>query len=211
MSETDLSSPPSNSSLTSSSLSRRSFIGSTLLAAGGLVAASESASAFALFGSRSKLDTSIFPKEWVRRNGGELHAYARFVDSLRLRHIGTEQILLAHAKKKGSLWNTLPPRSMWKNVGRTLWVADEVSHRLGGSIKEVTSAYRSPLYNARCPGAKPNSYHKRNYALDMKYYASPWTVSRIAKSIREEGRFQGGIGRYSSFTHIDTRGMNVDW
>jgi len=176
-----------------------------------MVAASEKASAFALFGSRSKLDTSVFPREWVRRNGGELHAYARFLDSLRLRHIGSEQILMAHAKQKGSLWNTLPPRSMWKNLGRTLWVADEISHRLGGSIKDVTSAYRSPSYNARCPGAKPNSFHKRNYALDMKYYASPSTVTRIAKSIREEGRYQGGIGRYSNFTHMDTRGYNVDW
>ena len=211
MSDMDLSSSDSNSSPTAPSFSRRSFLGTSLLAAGSLVAASDSASAFALFGSRSKLDTSTFPREWVRRNGGELHAYARFLDSLRLRHIGTEQILLSHAKKKGRLWNTLPPRSMWKNMGRTLWVADEISHRLGGSIKDVTSAYRSPGYNARCSGAKPNSYHKRNYALDMKYYASPYTVSRIAKSIREEGNFQGGVGRYSSFTHMDTRGYNVDW
>ena len=45
----------------------------------------------------------------------------------------------------------------------------------------------------------------------MKYYASSYTVTRIAKSIRQEGRFQGGIGRYSAFTHMDTRGYNVDW
>lgn len=201
----------SSSSPNLSKLGRRSFIVTAALSAGAIIAQNQASSAFALFGKRTTIDTSQFPKEWVRRNGGELNAYARYLGSLRLRHIGTEDVLMAHAKQKGSLWNTLPPRSMWKNMGRTLWVADEISHRLGGSVKDITSAYRSPSYNARCPGAKPNSYHKKNYALDVKFYASPSTVARIAKSIRQEGRFQGGVGRYSSFTHVDTRGYNVDW
>lgn len=194
-----------------SKLGRRSFLVTSALTASAIIAQNQASSAFALFGKRTKIDTSKFPKEWVRRNGGELHAYARYLNSLRLRHIDTDEVLMAHAKQKGSLWNTLPPRSMWKNMGRTLWVADEISHRLGGTIRDITSAYRSPSYNARCRGAKPNSYHKKNYALDIKYHASPWTVARIAKSIREEGRYQGGVGRYSSFTHVDTRGYNVDW
>jgi hypothetical protein len=29
--------------------------------------------------------------------------------------------------------------------------------------------------------------------------------------VRSKGAFQGGIGRYPDFTHIDTRGYNVDW
>lgn len=193
------------------SVDRRKFLGATILAGSALLAASESASAFALFRGSSNLDTSKFPKDWVRRQGGELHAYAKYLSSLRLRHVGVEDVIAAHAKTKGNLWNTLPPRSLWKNMGRTLWVADEVAHRLGGSIKDVTSAYRSPSYNARCPGAKPKSFHKTNFALDLKYHASPSTVARIARSVRQEGRFQGGIGRYSGFTHIDTRGYNVDW
>jgi hypothetical protein len=200
---------PSGSALPS--VDRRKFLGTTLLAGTALLAASEPASAFALFRGSSKLDTSNLPRGWVRRQGGELHAYAKYLSSLRLRHIGTEDVIAAHAKTKGNLWNNLPPRSLWKNMGRTLWVADEVAHRLGGSIKEVTSAYRSPSYNARCLGAKPNSFHKSNFALDLKFYASPSTVVRIARSVRSEGRYQGGIGRYSGFTHIDTRGYNVDW
>ena len=191
--------------------SRRSFLGTTLLAGSGLFAASQSASAFALFRGSSKLDTSKFPREWVRRQGGELHAYAKYLHSLRLKHIGVEEVIAAHAKQKGNLWNTLPPRSLWKNMGRTLWVADEVAKRLGTSIREVTSAYRSSSYNARCPGAKPKSFHKLNFALDLKYYASTSSVARVARSVRQEGRFQGGVGRYSSFTHIDSRGYNVDW
>lgn len=176
-----------------------------------MFAASQPASAFAFFRGSSKLDTSQFPREWVRRQGGELHAYTKYLSSLRLKHIGVEEVIAAHAKQKGNLWNTLPPRSLWKHMGRTLWVADEVADRLGSSIREVTSAYRSSSYNARCPGATPKSFHKLNYALDLKYHASPSTVARIVRSVRQEGRFQGGVGRYSSFTHLDTRGYNVDW
>ena len=62
-------------------------------------------------------------------------------------------------------------------------LADEISVRLGTSVRTVTSAFRSPSYNARCPGAKPNSYHKRNNALDLKFHASPYAVVRAARSI----------------------------
>jgi len=157
------------------------------------------------------IDTSTLPPEWVRRQGGELHAYARYLSSLRLKHITVQEVVLSHAKRKGSVWNTLPPRSMWRHVSQTLRVADEIARRLGSSVRDVTSAYRSPAYNARCPGAKPNSYHKENYALDLKFHASPSLVARTARHIREEGRFRGGIGRYSRFTHVDTRGYNADW
>lgn len=201
-----------NQSTNSTLLKRRGFLRSGMLATSALVAGTLESSAFSLFGRRSQLDLTQFPKPWLRKQSErDLHAYAKYLSSLRLRHIGVEQVLGAHAKRKGSLWNTLPPRSLWRNMGQTLWVADEISHRLGGSVKVVTSAYRSPSYNARCPGAKPNSYHKQNFALDLQFYASPWTVSRIARSIREEGHFQGGVGRYSGFTHVDTRGYNADW
>ena len=96
-------------------------------------------------------------------------------------------------------------------MSETLRVADEISVRLGTSVKIVTSAFRSPSYNARCPGAKPNSCHKQNFALDLSFHASTHSVARAARNIREEGKFRGGVGRYSSFTHVDTRGYNVDW
>jgi len=195
-----------------SPLGRRGFLRAGVAAAGAIIAGTQSSEAFSLFGRRSQLDLTQFPKSWLgKQSERDLHAYAKYLASLRLRHIGVEQILSAHAKRRGSLWNSLPPRSLWRNMGQTLWVADEISHRLGGSVKGVTSAYRSPSYNARCPGAMPNSYHKQNYALDLQFYASPWTVSRIARSIREEGHFQGGVGRYPGFTHVDTRGYNADW
>lgn len=199
-------------SIPHSPCNRRAFLRTAALAAGGLMAGANTSEAFSLFGRRSQLDLTIFPRTWLRKTSErDLHSYAKYLYSLQLKHIGVEQVLLAHAKCKGALWNSLPPRRYWRNMGQTLWVADEIADRLGGSVKNVTSAYRSPSYNARCPGAKPNSFHKQNFALDLQFYASPWTVSRIARSIREEGHFQGGIGLYPSFTHVDTRGYNVDW
>lgn len=204
--------PPSSSPICEHEpVNRRSFLGASLLTASGLFVATSPTEALSVFSGGSNLDTSQLPSEWVRRQGKELHAYARYLSSLGLRHIEVQEVIAAHAKRKGSVWNSIPPRSDWGHMSQTLRVADEISLRLGTSVRMVTSAYRSPTYNARCPGAKPNSFHKKNYALDLKFYASTYTVARVARSIRQEGRFRGGVGRYSGFTHVDTRGYNADW
>lgn len=190
---------------------RRSFLSATLLTAGGLFAGMSPTTAISLYSGKSNLDLSALPDEWVRRQGANVHAYARYLSALRLKHISVQDVIASHARKKGSVWNSLPPRENWSHMSQTLRVADEISARLGTSVKNVTSAYRCPSYNARCPGAKPNSYHKRNFALDLKFHASNYQVVRVARSIRDEGKFRGGIGRYTGFTHVDTRGYNVDW
>ncbi|MCH2064155.1 MAG: D-Ala-D-Ala carboxypeptidase family metallohydrolase [Roseibacillus sp.] len=193
------------------STSRRSFLSASLLTASGMFAAISPSQAVSLFSGSANLDIDELPNEWVRRQGADLHAYARYLSALRLRHITVQQVIVSHAKRKGSIWNNLPTRENWRLMSETLRVADEISVRLGTSVKSVTSAFRSPSYNARCPGAKPNSLHKDNVALDLKFHASTWAVARAARNIREEGKFRGGVGRYSGFTHVDTRGYNVDW
>jgi hypothetical protein len=166
-----------------------------------------------LFRQSAPLDLSTLPQSWVRYQGErKIQSYANYLEGLRLKHVSTLQIIQAHAKKKGSLWNTLPPRSMWKAMAGTLKVSDRIAATLGTSIREVTSAYRCPGYNRRCPGAKSRSWHLQNYALDLKFHnASPWSVTKAARYVRSKGYFKGGIGCYSAFTHIDTRGHNVDW
>ncbi len=193
------------------SASRRSFLRNSLLTASGLFAATTPTQALSLFSGSANLDINELPEEWVRRQGGELHAYARYISALRLKHISVQQVISSHARKKGSVWNTLPVREDWRHMSETLRVADEISVRLGTSVKIVTSAFRSPSYNARCPGANPNSCHKQNFALDLSFHASTYAVARAARNIREEGKFRGGVGRYRGFTHVDTRGYNVDW
>jgi len=137
--------------------------------------------------------------------------YAHFIEKLHLRNITVQQVIEAHAKRRGSVWNTLPPKSEWKNIKATLKVVDRVSQELNVPVTEIVSVYRTPAYNRRCPGAKRHSWHLHNYAVDVKMGTRPSRVASMARKLRGKGVFRGGVGRYWSFTHIDTRGTNVDW
>jgi len=143
--------------------------------------------------------------------GGELKAYADFIASLRLQRLTPRQVIEAHAKQRGPVWNSLPPRNYWRQMAPTLRVIDRVAIQLGQPVKEIISAYRAPSYNARCPGAKSGSYHQANVAVDVQFPVAPSLVAQTARTLRSSGLFRGGVGRYSTFTHIDTRGQNVDW
>ena len=143
--------------------------------------------------------------------GADREVYAEFLSRIGLKRISVQGILDSHAKAHGSIHNTLPPRQMWSNIRNTLSTMDTVATRLGEPVSEVVSVYRSPAYNATCPGAKSNSYHMRNNAIDMRFTSSPRKVSALAREMRGAGLFKGGVGCYPSFTHIDTRGNNADW
>jgi hypothetical protein len=45
----------------------------------------------------------------------------------------------------------------------------------------------------------------------VQFGVAPSVVAQTARTLRSRGVFRGGVGRYSTFTHIDTRGQNVDW
>jgi hypothetical protein len=191
--------------------SRRNFLTRSAVVVTGLVASTSVSSAF-LFRDSRPFDVSFLPLAWVSQQGEQqVQAYGVYLRALRLKFVTPEQVLNAHARKKGSLWNSLPERHSWRAMGQTLKVADRIGAQVGMPVKEVTSAYRSPAYNRRCPGAKTNSWHMKNYALDLQFGTSPGNVAAAARKLREGGYFKGGVGRYSNFTHIDTRGTNIDW
>jgi hypothetical protein len=137
--------------------------------------------------------------------------YARYLAKVRLRYIKVKDVIDAHCKTRGGVANTPPPRSLWTRLVPTLRVADRLAHELRSSEVEIISAYRSPAYNARCPGARRESMHLRNMALDLRFKVSARDAAAVAIRMRDKGLFKGGIGRYSNFIHIDTRGENVDW
>lgn len=180
-----------------------------------VLASSAPASAFSFnFWKKSEdaaVDLSGLPEAWVKREGSKLKDYANFLASLKLRHVSPEQVISAHAKRRGSVWNSLPSKSLWKNMAPTLKVVDRLAVELNQPVKEIISAYRSPAYNARCSGAKRGSWHKANVAVDVKFPVRASVVSSSVRSLRSRGLFKGGVGRYSGFTHIDTRGQSVDW
>ena len=191
---------------------RRRALGAIGLGSLAMALSTMPASAFWSRGTaQPKLDVSSLPTAWVRRQGRLIHDYADFVGKLKLRRVTAMQLIEAHAKRRGSVWNSLPPRSMWRNMAVTLKALDRVASELGQPVGEILSAYRSPAYNARCAGARRGSWHQVNVALDVKFAARPSSVASVARGLRSRGHFSGGVGRYRTFTHIDTRGQNVDW
>ena len=137
--------------------------------------------------------------------------YADYVASLDLSYIEPHELMRPHRNVRSGVANQLPPRALWPAIAPTLRVADEIRERLGSRLNLINSAYRSPAYNAACPGAAKHSFHLRNKALDLMFDCGPAKAFAVVKQLRSEGFFEGGIGLYSSFIHIDTRGYRATW
>lgn len=106
--------------------------------------------------------------------------------------------------------NTFPPKSKWKNMVATIKLVDRLRADIGMPIR-LTSSYRSKAYNDNCGGA-PKSLHKEFNAIDLQVDGlKPSYVYARLKKYRDAGEFEGGIGKYNTFVHIDTRGTNADW
>lgn len=138
-------------------------------------------------------------------------AYAAFLTALGLRHLRTADIMAPHFKVRGKVHNGIPPRELWNNMVPTLRVADKLQPLLAVPLVSVISAYRTPAYNAACSGSASQSCHMQNLALDLQFACSPSKVAKAAETLRAQGHFKGGIGRYPGFIHVDTRGHNADW
>lgn len=206
-----------NQPLPGAPMARRSALRLLALAGAGLFAGSESSHAFSEFfsgfgsPSASSLKGLDIPLEWQTALGATLPVYVDFLKRCKLQNITIHQMIEPHTHVRGSVRNTLPPRALWANIRSTVRVADSLADRLDLKMKDVISVYRSPAYNSRCPGAKSNSYHIRNNAMDIVFPCKPGKVAAMARAMRATGLFRGGVGRYGGFTHIDTRGANVDW
>jgi len=189
-------------------LVRRQFISAAGLAAVGLIVPLSDSEAATMLQKAAKLGIS---ERYVQHFGSEVISYGNYIKKLRLKNISINQVIAPHAKNRGRVYNSLPPRHMWKKVKPTLKAIDRLVSETKVPLKDIVSAYRSPRYNAACPGAKRGSYHQKNVACDIVLHTSPWRVTKAARRLRSAGVFRGGIGSYRGFTHVDTRGVNVDW
>lgn len=89
---------------------------------------------------------------------------------------------------------------------RLLELLQKLRTKLGKPIT-ITSAYRTPEYNATIPGAAANSQHVLGKAADIKVSGmSPQQVADEAERIGFTG-----IGIYSTFTHVDVRDTKSKW
>lgn len=72
----------------------------------------------------------------------------------------------------------------------------------------ITSAYRTPEHNKKV-GGKPNSQHLQGKAADFYVKGvDPIEVYHFCDTLIGN---KGGVGKYPTFTHIDTRGYKARW
>lgn len=69
---------------------------------------------------------------------------------------------------------------------------------------EITSAYRCEKHN-KAVGGSTNSQHVKGTATDIK--VKGLTPSQVADNCEDFD----GLGRYDSFTHLDSRGYKARW
>lgn len=159
-------------------------------------------------------DPDAVVEETTVPSGFPMAEFQTFVDGLGLRHVSAGELLfLGHSNNSGGCKgkNALPAKGLWKNIGNTALMLDEIRHRLGYSV-HINSAYRNLAYNT-CIGGESASLHMQYNAIDFRGSsgsAAAWHA--VAKAVRaSDARFTGGIGRYNTFVHIDTRGHKADW
>lgn len=198
-------------------LCRRSFLAMLALAGGGLLIQRKPEAVQGLLrqaqGYLASIPMPHFPVLGEAEGGDSpaiRTAYAAFLATVGLENIAAPTILTPHFNRHGEVRNSLPPEKLWQNLIPTLRVVDTMAGELNERVK-ILSAYRSPAYNATCPGAAKFSQHLRNKALDIQFRSPPAKVAALARKLRDQGLFRGGIGLYPSFTHVDTRGHNSDW
>lgn len=86
-------------------------------------------------------------------------------------------------------------------------VLQKVRAHFGKSVA-ITSAYRTPTKNKAC-GGSTYSQHLYGRAADVKISGvSPKKVAAYAETLLKN---KGGIGTYSTFTHIDVRSTKSRW
>ena len=107
--------------------------------------------------------------------------------------------------------NVPPPPELWPNVVKLVQVLDELRGRIAHPIL-LNSVYRGEAYNKSIGGAS-GSQHKKFCAADFRVigFGGPDDWAKELRGMRKDNVFQGGIGVYGTFVHVDTRGWPADW
>jgi uncharacterized protein YcbK (DUF882 family) len=87
-----------------------------------------------------------------------------------------------------------------------------IREELGGKPITITSGYRTPYYNYKVGGVK-KSQHVQGRAADIKVkgVGARKVAQTVRLLMRDKMIPKGGVGDYSSFTHVDLRGYNARW
>lgn len=126
-----------------------------------------------------------------------------------IKYFTAEEVFFKGGSDSRLKLNSHPPKELWPKIIPTLKVLDQLRQKVGRL--KITSGYRNQAYN-RAIGGEKNSYHQHFIACDViPLDAGVVTLWKAASELRKQGGFKGGLGRYSSFVHVDTRGYNATW
>lgn len=102
-------------------------------------------------------------------------------------------------------------KSPYSNVVQDclLELLDKIREEYGSPIV-VTSGYRSEAHN-RAVGGVSGSTHTLGLAADLKPLQSDSKRLVELQEICDRLNPDGGVGFYSNFVHVDTRGVRARW
>lgn len=130
-----------------------------------------------------------------------------------IQHFSWKELLYKGGSNAVHRNNTDPPPHLYANVAPLVNALEAIRNALGARIN-LTSVYRSPAYN-KSVGGVADSRHMHFNAADFQLpdagngTTQDW--ANTAKQLRADGVFNGGIGIYNTFVHIDTRGTPANW
>lgn len=77
-----------------------------------------------------------------------------------------------------------------------------------GKPVNINSGYRTPAYNKKVGGA---TYSQHLYGTAVDVYINGVAPTEVAKYAEKQLGERGGVGVYSTFTHIDVREAKARW
>lgn len=118
-----------------------------------------------------------------------------------------EKNISAHFKVK-EFHSRKDPADLVKVDERLIALLENIRNHTGKPVI-INSGYRSAAYNATIKNAVSNSQHVQGKAADIRIVGvSPAKVAEIAECYLGSS---GGIGIYSTFTHVDVRKSCARW
>lgn len=103
---------------------------------------------------------------------------------------------------------TAVPAKYYANCQKLMNLLEEIRAACGNRAITITSGYRTESYNKKVDGAK-QSQHLYAAAADIK--VSGKSASEVYKLCDRLVGSRGGVGKYSTFTHVDVRGHKARW
>ncbi|MGR3760281.1 D-Ala-D-Ala carboxypeptidase family metallohydrolase [Roseobacteraceae bacterium NS-SX3] len=150
------------------------------------------------------------------RDSDKMINFRRFFDqSTQARHFTADEFMVLGPSNSNPNSdchdkNSLPPENLWPNMVPLVGVMDAIRQKLGRPVR-ITNCYRASPYNS-CVGGVTSSQHLMFKAADFicdSGNSGDW--AEVAKAVRDNGIFNGGIGIYRNFVHVDVRGTEATW